>query len=229
MQKKALVTGVSGKIGNAIAKKLLEKGYLVYGTYLTRTIEKMKGDFLPVKLDVRDSKAIFNLASQIGRVDVLVNNAGIASMSEFLHIKEREWDDILNVNLKGYFLCTQTFLPKMLEKKSGIIINITSILGLNGASCEVHYSASKAGIIGLTKALAKEVGPSGIRVNAVAPGFIETSMTEGFSDDTRNMLASVTSLRRNGQAVDVAEAVDMLIESSFITGEVINVSGGLLI
>lgn len=232
-QKKAFVTGVSGKIGRAIAYSLLEKGYLVYGTYLTRKIEafpeELSGDFLPLKLDIRDGKAVFEAAKQVGRVDLLVNNAGIAQIKEITDITEYEWDNIMAVDLKGAFLCSKAFLPAMLEKKSGHIINVSSMWGLCGASCEVHYSAAKAGLIGFTKALAKEVGNSGIRVNAVAPGYIETSMTENVSQEIKSQLIAHTPVQRSGKGKDVADVVSMLIESEFITGEVINVSGGFLI
>lgn len=229
IQKKAFITGVSGGIGNSIAKKLLENGYLVYGTYLTRKIEGLTGDFVPIKLDIRNKEDVFEVARNVGRVDVLINNAGIASLREFVDITFEEWMDTLNVNLSGTFLCTKAFLPKMIAHKSGNIINISSIWGICGASCEVHYSASKAGIIGFTKALAKEVGPSGVRVNAIAPGYIETSMTENLSDEIKERLVNSTPLMRSGKPNDVAEAANMILESNFITGEVINVSGGFVI
>lgn len=229
IQKKAFITGVSGGIGNAIAKRLLEKGYLVYGTHLTRKIENLTGDFIPVKLDVRDKEQVFAVSENIGRVDVLINNAGIASLKEFSDITYEEWCDTINVNLTGTFLCTKAFLPKMISHKSGCIVNISSIWGICGASCEAHYSASKAGIIGFTKALAKEMGPSGIRVNAVAPGYIETSMTQGLSDEVKERLINSTPLLRSGKPIDVADAVMLILESAFITGEVVNVSGGFVI
>lgn len=229
IQKKAFITGVSGGIGNAIAKRLLEKGYLVYGTHLTRKIENLTGDFIPVKLDVRDKEQVFAVSENIGRVDVLINNAGIASLKEFSDITYEEWCDTINVNLTGTFLCTKAFLPKMISHKSGYIVNISSIWGICGASCEAHYSASKAGIIGFTKALAKEMGPSGIRVNAVAPGYIETSMTQGLSDEVKARLVNSTPLMRSGKPIDVADAVMLILESEFITGEVVNVSGGFVI
>lgn len=228
-QKKAFVTGVSGKIGHAIAKSLLKKGYLVYGTYFTRKIEGLSGDFLPVKLDVRDSKQVEKIAKQIGRVDLLVNNAGIAQIKEFTAITEEEWDNLIAVDLKGAFLCSQAFLPAMIEHKAGSIINISSMWGICGASCEVHYSAAKAGLIGFTKALAKEVGSSGIRVNAIAPGYIETDMTKNVASEIKSELILNTPIRRSGEAKDVADTVMLLLESEFITGEVINVSGGFLI
>lgn len=229
IQKKAFITGVSGGIGNAIAKRLLEKGYLVYGTHLTRKIENLTGDFVPVKLDVRDKEQVFAVSENIGRVDVLINNAGIASLKEFSDITYEEWCDTINVNLTGAFLCTKAFLPKMISHKNGCIVNISSIWGICGASCEAHYSASKAGIIGFTKALAKEMGPSGIRVNAVAPGYIETSMTQGLSDEVKARLVNSTPLMRSGKPIDVADAVMLILESEFITGEVVNVSGGFVI
>lgn len=229
IQKKAFVTGVSGKIGNAIARQLLNDGYLVYGTYLTRQIEGLEGDFIPIRLDVRKSEDVFKVANDVGRVDLLVNNAGIASLKEFDDITFEEWSDTLNVNLTGAFLCTKAFLPKMISNKGGNIINISSIWGICGASCEAHYSASKAGLIGFTKALAKEMGPSGIRVNAIAPGYIETSMTQNLSDEIKQRLINATPLMRSGSPDDVAEAVVAILKSNFITGEVINVSGGFVI
>ena len=165
-----------------------------------------------------------------GDIDVLVNNAGVSKSQLFDKITQSEWDEMINVNLKGVFNCSQAVVSDMIRRKNGCIINISSIWGIDGAAMEVHYSAAKAGVIGFTKALAKELGPSNIRVNCVAPGVIETDMLNGYSDDELEVLRNNTSLLRLGVPEDIANVVYFLAsnKASFITGEVINVSGGFL-
>ena len=166
-----------------------------------------------------------------GRIDVLINNAGVASQGLFTDISDIEWNEVLDVNLNGVFNVTQAVLPYMIRQKSGSIINISSMWGQVGASCEVAYSAAKAGVIGLTKALAKEVGPSGVRVNCIAPGLIETGMNQELTLEDVAAIVDVTPLGRIGSTNDVASSALFLAsdESSFITGQVLGVNGGYII
>jgi 3-oxoacyl-[acyl-carrier protein] reductase len=168
--------------------------------------------------------------SEIGAVDVLVNNAGISQQKLFTDITDEDWRRMTGVNLDGVFYCSREASREMIRKKSGSIINISSMWGQVGASCEVHYSAAKAGVIGLTKALAKELGPSNIRVNCIAPGVIDTDMMSGFDNETKNSLIDETPLLRLGTPEDIAKAVVFLAdENSFITGQVLGVNGGIII
>ena len=168
---------------------------------------------------------------QAGSVDVLVNNAGVSSQKLFTDITDEEWRRTIGVNLDGVFYCCREALKSMISRKSGVIINISSMWGEVGASCEVHYSASKAGVIGLTKALAKEVGMSGIRVNSITPGVIMTDMMSDFDENTINELKSETPLNRLGTPEDIARAALFLAsdEASFITGQTLGVNGGFVI
>ena len=166
-----------------------------------------------------------------GGVDVLVNNAGIAQFKLFSDIKEEEWDKMFDVNVKGMFNCTQAAIPFMIHKKSGKVINISSIWGIAGASCEVHYSASKAAVIGFTKALSKELGPSGICVNCVAPGVVKTDMCESLSEEDFEALKEETPIGRIAKPEDISKTVLFLAGSGadFITGQVISPNGGIVI
>ena len=185
--KKALVTGGSGGIGQAVCAELARNGFHVFVGYSSSAgkagniAESIGGE--AVKLNVADKNDILNAVREIGRIDVLVNNAGISEIELFTAIPVERAEEIMNVNLIGAMNCSRAFLPAMICQKSGCIINISSMWGQIGASCEVDYSASKAGLIGFTKALAKETAPSGIRVNCVAPGFIMTEMNSRFSDE----------------------------------------------
>ena len=162
-----------------------------------------------------------------GGVDVLINNAGVSSFGVLQDISEEEWDRIFNINVKGAFLCIKAALGYMIRNHGGVIINISSMWGLVGASCEVHYSASKAALIGMTKALAKELGPSGIRVNCVAPGVIDSPMNSShLSADELAELCDETPLGRLGKAREVAQAVRAIAENRFITGQILGVDGG---
>ena len=166
-----------------------------------------------------------------GDIDILINNAGIAQQKVFLDISERDWERIFDVNVKGVYNCIKEVLPDMLKKKEGKIINISSIWGISGASCEVHYSASKAAVIGLTKALAKELGPSKIKVNCVSPGVIKTDMISDFSYEDIEMLKYNTPLGEIGKPEDIAKIVYFLTsdDSNFITGQIISPNGGFII
>lgn len=240
--KTALVTGASGGIGQAVARRLAADGYRVALNYLKNETGARKlaeeltraygpSSAVPVRADISDSAQVEELFRACGPVDLLVNNAGIAQQKLFTDLTDRDWDDMFNVDVRGVFLCCRRALPDMIRNKSGCIVNISSMWGQVGASCEAHYSAAKAAVIGLTKALAKEEGPSGIRVNCVAPGVIATEMNAGFSEETMRELREETPLCRIGSPEDIADAVAFLAspQSCFITGQVLGVSGGMVI
>ncbi len=197
--------------------------------------DKTFGRIEVIKADVSkedEVEVMFEKSEQLfGSVDILVNNAGISSFSLFTDLSYEKWNEILSVNLGSVFLCSKRALGNMIRKKSGKIINISSIWGICGSSCEVHYSTSKAAIIGLTKALAKEVAPSGITVNCVAPGVIDTEMNNILSEKNKEVLKEETPLGKIGTVTDVAKVVMFLIEDSgdFFTGQVISPNGGILI
>ena len=193
--------------------------------------EKYKTSCRAVKADVSNPDEVRAMFEIAGAVDVLINNAGISQQKLFTDITDEDWKKTIGVNLDGVFYCCREALKPMISKKSGVIINISSMWGEVGASCEVHYSASKAGIIGLTKALAKEVAPSGIRVNCIAPGVIMTDMMSDFDENTLNELKEETPLGRLGKPEDIAAAALFLAsdEASFITGQTLGVNGGFII
>lgn len=241
--KTVLVTGGAKGIGAAICRALAENGFNIAINYNTSQDEaqKLKEELAGLtcaevfKADVSDSVSVKNMFSEIeklfGGVDVLVNNAGVAEQALFTDITDEMWQRMIGVNLTGAFNCCRSALPYMINQKKGKIINITSMWGETGASMEVHYSASKAGLIGLTKALAKEVGLSGITVNAVSPGVVLTDMMSSFSDEDKNILMDETPLNRLGTPEDVAGAVSFLAsdKADFITGQIISVNGGFVI
>lgn len=239
-----LVTGGVRGIGKAIVEKFAQNNYTVIANYINSDNKakifkaelQTKGYNIEIyKADVSVYDTVNNMVkwieNNIGGIDILVNNAGIAQQKLFTDITAEEWQKMININLGGVFNCCKAVLPYMIRKKRGNIVNISSMWGQVGASCEAHYSASKAGVIGLTKALAKEVGLSGILVNCVAPGVISTDMMSGFSQDDIQVLKEETPLNRIGTPQDVADAVYFLTqnESSFITGQVIGVNGGFII
>ena len=244
MKKTALVTGAGTGIGRACAVKLAEEGYSVAVHFnrsekgaeeTVRLIEENGGRAIALRADLRDAEAVKALKnqviSQLGCPDVIVNNAGISRIAQIQDVSENEWDDVLGANLKSVFLVTRSFIPEMIGRGKGSIVNISSMWGQVGASCESVYSASKGGIISFTKALAKELGPSGIRVNCISPGCIRTAMMEEFSDDVVDELIEETPLLRLGEPEDVADAVVFLAgeKASFITGQVLGVNGGFVI
>ena len=233
--KTALVTGGAGGIGEAICRSLAADGYMVYVNY-SRSKEKAEAlaaeiGGKAVGFDVSDIEAVKTAFSDIGRLDLLVNNAGISEIDLFTSIPYEKAARILNINLKGAMNCARTSLPAMINAKNGCIINISSMWGQCGASCEVDYSASKAGLIGFTKALAKEVAPSGIRVNCVAPGFIMTEMNSRFSQEDLELIREDIPLGIFGEPRHVADAVSFLAseKSEYITGQIIAVNGGMVI
>lgn len=234
MKKIALVTGAGRGIGKEIAKKLQEDGYFVIANSKNTEIPNTETE-ISYRADVSNSADVANMIDEIikkyGKIDVLINNAGIAQQKLFTDISEDEWDAMMNNNLKSMFLVTKAVLPHMIHEKCGTIVNISSIWGMVGASCEVHYSTAKAGVIGFTKALAKEVAPSNIRVNCVAPGVIKTDMLHEFSEEDLKDLAEETPLERLGTPEDIAQAVSFLVseKASFITGQIISPNGGFVI
>jgi len=235
MEKKVLVTGASRGIGYCIAESFARRGYTVYATYnktkdtLPPLAERLHNDgfsLTPVFCDVSDEVSVSELYGKIGGVDILINNAGIAQFAMLSDITSSDWDNIMNVNLRSVFLCSKIFSRGMIRNHFGRIINISSVWGVVGGSCETHYSASKAGIIGFTRALAKELGPSGITVNCIAPGVIETEMNARLSDADKEALCEETPLGRIGTPSDVAHAALFFAEADFVTGETLSVGGG---
>ena len=237
--KTVLITGGSRGIGRELVRSFANNGYSVAFTYKSSESEAeilaREVGALAIRADsASESDVIFAVdkaLSELGKIDCLVNNAAISSFSLFTDITLEDWNAMVAVNLTGAFLYSRSVIPNMLKRKSGRIINITSMWGLVGSSCEVHYSATKAGLIGMTKALAKELGPSGITVNAIAPGVINTEMNSQLSDEDKTALVNDTPVMRIGEPADVAEAALFLAsdKASFITGEVMNVSGGYII
>lgn len=242
--KVVLITGSSGGIGRATARAFAKAGYAVV-LHGYRHLERLRplADYMSamgvpnliVKADVSDRRQVFDMFEhvkrELGPVDVLVNNAGIAQQKLFTDISEQDWDSMVGVDLSGPFFCCQAALPDMIHQKSGSIINVSSMWGQTGGSLEVHYSAVKSAVIGLTRALAKEVGPSGITVNCVAPGVIRTEMNAALSDVDLNSLADETPMGRLGTPEDVAGTILFLAsqQAAFITGQVLGVNGGLVI
>ncbi|MGN0558615.1 MAG: elongation factor P 5-aminopentanone reductase [Acutalibacteraceae bacterium] len=243
--KTVIITGASRGIGSAAAIAFAKQGYSIVLNYnnskekalaLAKTIrDSYSVDVLAVKADVASSAQVNEMTEkaleQFGSIDILVNNAGIAQQKLFTDITDEDWRRMLDINLTGVFNCCRSVLPVMIRNHSGAIVNISSMWGQTGGSCEVHYSAAKAGIIGLTKALAKEVGPSGIRVNCVAPGVVMTDMMNGFDDETVKELKEDTPLNTLGTPKNIADAIAFLCsdKASFITGQVLSVNGGMVI
>ena len=247
MQKTVLVTGASRGIGREIAVRFAKEGYNVAVNYCSHETEAIRtvnllntlgGPFridnvTAIQADVSDRVQVEAMFRQIhgtfgGGVDILVNNAGIAQQKVFSDITEEDWDRMFGVDVKGMFHCCQCALPHMIEKKAGKIINISSMWGQVGASCEVHYSTAKAALIGMTKALAKEAGPHGIRVNAVAPGFIVTDMTLE-NKPAFDSYRAASPIGMLGEPEYIAEAVSYVVGAEFMTGQIISPNGGLVI
>ena len=230
-----LITGGSRGIGAACVRRFVAAGDTVYFLYRSNdaAAEQLsaKTGAVAVKCDVSDKNAVAKAFETLPNFDVLVNNAGIAGVSLFQDLTEEQWETMMQTHLGGTFRCAKAVLPSMIAQKSGCIINLSSMWGQVGASCEVAYSAAKAGVIGLTKALAKEVGPSGIRVNCVAPGVIDTDMNAALTQEALTELAEETPLSRIGTSDEVANVVYWLTtsEAAFITGQVIAPNGGLIV
>ncbi len=244
MAKVALVTGASRGIGRAIARKLARDGYVIAVGYcqsadlaeeLCREIRASGGKAAAFACDMADGanvrKMITDINAKLGTISVLVNNAGIAQQKLFTEISDDEWHRMMAVHVDGAFYACRAVLPDMIYNHDGVIVNVSSMWGQTGGSCEVHYSTAKAALIGMTKALAKEVGPSGIRVNCVAPGVIATDMLADFDQQTLDELANEAPLCRLGTPEDVANAVSFLVsdKAGFITGQVLAPNGGIVI
>lgn len=244
MSKTVLITGASKGIGAAMAIMYAEKGYNVVMNYnnsaqsailLQKSLSENGYSVIAYKANVKNRIDVDMMVKEavyrFGSIDILVNNAGISNQGLFTDLSEPEWNDIIGVNLTGTFNCCQAVLPYMINQKSGSILNISSMWGEVGASCEVAYSATKAGVIGLTKALAKEVGPSGITVNCIAPGLIDTAMNQNLAIDDVAAMIDNTPLTRMGTTNDIASAALFLTSenASFITGQILGVNGGYVI
>lgn len=242
--KTAIVTGSSRGIGRAIAKKLASMGANLVLNYrksaneiesLIEEIKEFKVETLVVQGDVssfEDCKKMADEAkSKFSRIDILINNAGITKDSLILRMTEEDFDKVISVNLKGVYNCSKHIAPIMLKQKYGKIINISSVVGVSGNAGQCNYAAAKAGVIGITKSLAKELGSRGINVNAVAPGYIKTDMTDSLSDNIKKSIEDSIPLKRLGTPEDVAEVVAFLASesASYITGQVIHVDGGMII
>jgi 3-oxoacyl-[acyl-carrier protein] reductase len=233
-----LITGGSRGIGRAMVELFAKEGYRVAFTYLSSQTEarelSARTGALALLADCEREDAILSAVAEaeaaLGSIDCLINNAAISGFSLLTDITTEEWDRFLRVNLTAPFIFSRAVLPAMIRKGQGRIVNITSMWGLVGASCEVHYSATKAGLIGFTKALAKEVGPSGITVNAIAPGVIETDMNRALSEEDLSALREETPLSRLGKPEEIARAALFLCseDAGFITGEIMNISGGFI-
>ena len=243
IEKSALVTGASRGIGKAIALALAAKGYAVALNYagnaaaadaVKAEIEAAGGKAFTIQGDVskaEDVDRIFKtVKDEFGGLDVLVNNAGITRDGLLIRMKEESWDAVLDTDLKSTFLTTKAAAQMMMRKKKGAIVNIASVVGLMGNAGQANYAAAKAGVIGLTKATAKELAPRNVRVNAVAPGFIATDMTDVIPEKNKEMMLQSIPLGRMGQAEDVASAVCFLAsdDASYITGQVLKVDGGMV-
>ena len=239
MEKVAIVTGGSRGIGKAIVEALARKNIKVIANY-NRSEEKAKilkeelekeNIFIDIfKADVSKREEVKVMVDytieKYGKIDILINNAGIDQEKMFQDITDEDWDNIVKVNLYSVFCTTQEVIPYMLKQKSGCIINMSSIYGTNGGSCAVVYSATKAGVDGMTKSLAKELGPSHIRVNSIAPGYIDTDMNEKYSKEEIEQIKEETPLEKIGKPVDIAKCIEWLVEDNFTTGQVISINGG---
>ena len=235
VNKVVVVTGGARGIGAEIVKFLAKLGYKVVLNYnksesYAQDVKKELNNVEIFKADVskkEEANALIDFAiKKYGKIDVLINNAGIAQTNLFTEITDEDWNNIINTNLNSAFYCSREAVKNMIHNKSGLIINISSIWGITGASCEVAYSTSKAAINGFTKALAKELGPSNIRVNAIAPGIINTAMNSYLSEDELKNIKEEIPLEKIGDPVDIAKCVKWLIEDNYTTGQIISINGG---
>lgn len=241
--KTAIVTGASRGIGAAIAKHLANEGARVVVNYsgsqskaedVVKEIEAAGGEAFAIQASVADSESVTGMITatmeRFGSVDILVNNAGITRDNLLMRMKESEWDDVINTNLKGVFLCTKAVTRQMMKQRAGRIINIASIVGVSGNAGQANYVAAKAGVIGLTKTTAKELASRNINVNAIAPGFITTEMTEELPEEVKTQMLTQIPLAKLGNPEDVAKAVVFLAsdDSTYITGQTLHVDGGMV-
>lgn len=237
--KVAIVTGASRGIGAAIVKKLHEEGAAVVAC--ARSIESCEGAAFCQKVDVSNSEQVDACVKatieKFGKVDILVNNAGITKDGLLMRMSDEDWEQVLDINLRGTFLFTRAVARPMMKNKAadgsqlgGAIVNITSVVGITGNAGQANYTASKGGVIALTKTTAKELGSRNVRCNAVAPGFIESKMTEGLSDEIKKSYLDSIPLKRFGKVGDIAKAVAWLVsdDASYVTGQILSVNGGMI-
>ncbi|WP_279222263.1 3-oxoacyl-[acyl-carrier-protein] reductase [Anaerophilus nitritogenes] len=240
--KTAIVTGGSRGIGKAIALKLADLGANIVVNYtsnpqkaeeVVEEIKKIGREAIALKADVSNSEEVAEfikeVESKFESIDILINNAGITKDNLLMRMKEEDWDQVISINLKGTYNCTKAVTKKMMKQRSGKIVNVASVVGVTGNAGQANYAASKAGVIGFTKSIAKELGSRGINVNAVAPGFIQTDMTEILSDEVKKQIMDQIPMKELGKAEDVANAVAFLCmdESKYITGQVLHIDGGM--
>ncbi len=241
--KVALVTGASRGIGREIALELAREGASVAVNYagseakaleVVDEIKAMGQDAFAIQADVSNSESVNDMVKEtierFGKLDILVNNAGITKDNLLMRMKESEWDDVININLKGVFLCTKAVTRQMMKQRSGRIINISSIVGVSGNPGQANYVAAKSGVIGLTKTTAKELSSRGITVNAVAPGFITTDMTDKLNEDVKTEMLKQIPLARFGEPKDIARTVVFLAseDSAYMTGQTLQIDGGMV-
>lgn len=241
--KVALVTGASRGIGREIAIELAKEGANVAVNYagsearaneVVQEIQSLGREAFAIQCDVANGESVTEMVKKTierwGSLDILVNNAGITRDNLLMRMKEEEWDDVINTNLKGVFLCTKAVTRQMMKQKSGRIINISSVVGESGNPGQANYVAAKAGVIGLTKTSAKELAPRGITVNAVAPGFITTDMTDKLTDELKEGMLKMIPLAKFGEPKDIARTVTFLAsdDSRYITGQTLHVNGGMV-
>lgn len=242
VSKVIVVTGGSRGIGAEIVKRLAQNNYRVILNYnkSEKEAKNIKEEFKKnnINIDIfkadvskrEEVKALIDFAiNKFEKIDVLINNAGISQTKLFTDLTDEDWNNMIQTNLTSAFYCTQEAIKSMISRKKGLVINISSIWGITGASCEVHYSVAKAGIDGMTKALAKELGPSNIRVNSIAPGMINTDMNQIYTYEEIKDIIEDIPLNKVGKTIDVARCVEWLIEDEYTTGQVISINGGWLI
>jgi len=233
-----LITGASRGIGREIAKNLAKKGYKIIANYnkseeaaqeLAKTSDNIEIYKADVSKRVEVKQMVDYIIKKYGKIDALINNAGISGTKLFTDVTDEEWNKIVNNNLYSAFCVTQEVAKNMIHEKNGCIINISSVWGIVGASCETIYSITKAGIDGMTKSLAKELGPSNIRVNSVAPGIIDTDMNKNLSDEDIKNIEEEIPLEHIGKTLDISKCVEWLLEDDYTSGQVISINGGWII
>lgn len=233
-----LITGASRGIGREIAKNLAKKGYKIIANYnkseeaaqeLAKTSDNIEIYKADVSKRVEVKQMVDYIIKKYGKIDALINNAGISGTNLFTDVTDEEWNKIVNNNLYSAFCVTQEVAKNMIHEKNGCIINISSVWGIVGASCETIYSITKAGIDGMTKSLAKELGPSNIRVNSIAPGIIDTDMNKNLSNEDIKNIEEEIPLEHIGKTLDISKCVEWLLEDNYTTGQVISINGGWII